>query len=54
MNLLRARNRPHLLTVSSSEPSTYCQYACGLGLAGRPGSTAVCTPSPRSLGRNTD
>jgi len=52
MNLLRPRNPLHLLAGSSSESSTYRKVACGLGLAGRPGSTGVCTVSPRSVVRN--
>jgi len=49
MNLLRPRNRPHLLAVSSSESSTGGKPACGLGLAGQPGPTRVCALSRRAL-----
>jgi hypothetical protein len=52
MNLLRARNPPHLLSVSSSASSTGRKPACGLGLAGRPGSTGVSALSRRPLVRN--
>jgi len=49
MNLLRPRNRPHLLAVSSSDSSTGRKPACGLRLAGQPGSTHVCTASRQSV-----
>jgi len=49
MNLLRPRNHPYFQAVSSPESSTYCKYACGLGLAGQPASPRICARSRRSL-----